>query len=191
MSVSVVSICNRALQKLGAQAIVSIDDNSRNARSMKRAYEPTLRALLEDHDWSFAIKQASLAAEVPAPDWGRANAFPLPDKFIRLTEDYQERVSVYTDFQIESGRIVTNASAPLEIRYVSYVTDPAAFTPLFAEALACKLAMETAAEITQSSSIQAGVTQQFNAEIAKAKKSNAIQRRPAVAADDTFITCRS
>lgn len=187
---SIVGICNRALQKVGAQAIVSLSENTRNARSLNRAYDSVRKAELENHSWSFAVKRASLPADAPSPDWGRANAFTLPNDFIRLLPDYPERLYGDEDFQIENGKIITNFSAPLEIRYIADIVDPEMMTPLFREVLACKLAIEIAAEITQSSSISAEVADQYEKEIRKAKKQNAFQTKPAVAPDDTFISCR-
>jgi hypothetical protein len=188
---SIVGICNRALQKLGSQAIVSLTENTRNARSVNRAYDSVRRAELENHPWAFATKHASLAADAPSPQWGRQNAFTLPVDFVRLLTDYPEYLSNADDYQIEDGKIITNQDAPLKIRYTSDVTDVSKFTPLFCEVLSCKLAVEMAAEITQSAGISTEVNDQYEKEIRKAKKQNAFQSRPAQAPDDTWITARN
>ena len=51
-----VSICNQALSLVGANSIISLDDNTTEARLCKAIYEPVRDALLEEHAWTFAIK---------------------------------------------------------------------------------------------------------------------------------------
>ena len=60
---SEVDIANRALQKLGAESIVSLTQDSENARACNLCYEPIRDAELRAHPWNFAIKRASLAAD--------------------------------------------------------------------------------------------------------------------------------
>lgn len=187
---SVVGICNRALQKLGAQGITSLSENSRNSRSLNKAYDLVRQAELEAHPWNFSIKRASLAADTPTPDWGRANSFQLPSDYLRLLNDYPERLFGDEDYQIEGRKIITNFGAPLEIRYIYNVTDPNEMSALFREVLACKLAFELCEEITGSNSKLANVQTEYENEIRKARRTNAIQNRPALAPDDTFISCR-
>jgi hypothetical protein len=187
---SVTQICNRALQEVGGQAITSLTENTRNSRALSRAYDSVRLAELENHPWNFAIKRAELAADVPVPDWGRQNSFTLPNDFLRLEEDYPERLDGAEDYQIESGKIVTNADAPLKIRYVADVVDPNQMTPLFREGFALALALAICEEITQSGSKLTSIQVKYENLIRKAKKSNAIQNRPAIAPDDTWISCR-
>lgn len=187
---SIVGICNRALQEIGAQAITSLSENTRNSRAVSKAYNSIRLAELENHPWNFSLKRAQLPAEAPSPTWGRQNSFLLPADFVRLEEDYPERLTGAEDYQIEDGRIITNDSAPLDIRYVSDVEDPNKMTPLFREALSMALALALCEEITQSNSKLSNIGTKYDATIRKAKKSNAIQNRPALAPDDTWISCR-
>ena len=147
---SVVEICNRALQKLGAARIVDITDNSKNARSCNTAYNPTRLKELRRHTWNFAIKRASLPASVTPPLFDYRFAYPLPTDFLRLLAP--DPISNREDIEwvIEGNTIVTNDSAPLQIRYVADITDPNLMDPLFREAVSADLAMELCEEITQS-----------------------------------------
>lgn len=188
---TVVEICNRALGKLGAKRITSLTQDSANARSCNAAYTFVRDAFLEDHQWSFAIKRAELAAESPAPTFGRANAFVLPSDFIRLADPYQEDVDAERDWVIEDGRIVTNDSSPIRIRYVSRVTDPNLMTPLFREGLATKLAYELCEEITQSNTKKQGLADDLRDVITRSKKSNAFQKPSMKPPEDEWLTVRN
>ena len=83
-------ICNRALQKLGAQRIADLDEGTKNARECKACYSILRDAELRAHPWNFAITREQLAADAMAPAFGRARAFPLPSGFLRLLPSYPE-----------------------------------------------------------------------------------------------------
>lgn len=187
---SQVEICNRALQILGAQRITSLDEGSRNALSCAAAYEPVRLAELRKHPWSFAVRRAVLAADSPAPTWGRANAFTLPSTCLRLLPSYPEDNVNSLDWQIEGRAILTDESAPLYIRYIADVTDPNTMDALFREALSAKLAFEMCEEITQSNSKQEIAGGRYKDAVAEARKANAIERVAAEPPEDTWITAR-
>lgn len=187
---SKVEICNRALQKLGAKRIVSIDEDSRNARSCNIAYDPVRKALLRSHPWSCAIARASLAADSTAPSWGRANAFQLPANFIRLVDNYPEQRSNSKDWIIEGKKILTNDSAPLNIRYVYDLDDPNIMDALYREAFAAQLAWELCEEITQSTSKKQELSADVRQILAEARRANAIEKMPEEAVEDTWLSVR-
>ena len=173
---SEVGICNRALQKLGARRITSMTEDSVNARACNAAYEAVRDAMYRAHTWVFTTARASLAADSTAPDWGRQNSFTLPSDFIRLLDDYPERNTTDVDFEIEQNKILTNFDAPLEIRYVSRVTDPNIMDPLFREAFSTALAFELCEEITQSNTKKASLKEDLKDIIRDAKRVNASVR---------------
>jgi len=184
-------ICNRALGKLGAKRIRSLTEDSASARACNTAYVPVRDAFLEEHEWSFAIKRAELSAESPAPTWGPAYAYLLPADFIRLAEDDQARVDCgERDWIIENGRIKTDDSAPLQIRYISRVSDVSMMTPLFREGLATKLAFELCEQLTQSNTKKDELREDLKDVISRGKKSNAFQKPSKRPPEDTWVTAR-
>lgn len=187
---TVVEICNRGLQKLGAARIVSLSENSVAARACNVAYTSLRDAELLAHPWNFAIERVQLAADATAPDWGRASAFSLPTDFLRLLSDYPELNLNSKDWQIEGRKIITNDSAPLNVRYVKQVTDPNTMDALFREALATRLALELCEELTQSNEKKAGLKDDYKDTIREARRTNAIQNVPAKPAEDDWITVR-
>lgn len=175
---SVVGICNRALQKVGAKRITSISEDSVSARACNNCYESLRDAELQAHKWNFAIYRAELAADSPAPDWGPANSFTLPSDFLKLADPDQFDNTSAIDYQIEGRKIFSNFDAPLYIRYVKQVTDPNEMDVLFREALACRMALELCEELTQSNSKKESLRSDYDAAIKLARRSNAFARRP-------------
>jgi hypothetical protein len=188
---SSVEICNRALQKLGAKRIVSLSDDSVNARACNTAYEPCKLSLLRSHFWNFSITRAELAADSPAPDWGRANAYPLPSDFIKLAPDYSEDNSNSKDWQIEGRKILSDDADPIYIRYVYDVTDPNEMDSLFREALSSLIAVELCEELTQSNTKLASLKESYKDIIKEARKANAFENVSATPPEDEWISVRT
>jgi len=95
-----------------------------------------------------------------------------------------------TDWKLEDGFIRTNDDAPLEIRYVSRVTDPNKFDALFIEALSARLAMEMCEQLTQSNAKRQLAMQEYQDSIREARKHNAFENPPVEAPDGSWITSR-
>jgi hypothetical protein len=188
---SEVAICNRALQKLGAKRITSLDENSVNARACNACYEAVRDRLYAEHPWVFATDRAALAADAEAPEWGRSNSFTLPSDFIRMIDDYPEMSSNAKDWIVEGRKILTNDSAPLYVRYVKRETDPNKMDPLFRELVSCVMAEEMCEELTQSNTKKAALESDAEKTLKKAKKTNAIHKPPTESVEDSWITGRS
>lgn len=199
-------ICNRGLQLLGSQPITSIQENSRGARAMNRAYQPVFLNELRQNFWRFAIKRIQLAASATPPLFGPANYFLLPGDFIMMAPQDTNVNPNSTgpsimgttgprDWQIEntgSGvAIVTNDPAPLSLRYVSSAITESMFDVSFAEALSASLAMEVCEELTQSNSKIATAEKLYDNAINQARKRNAFEMPPAVSPIDPWILVRS
>ncbi len=196
---SQVAICNRALSKLGAQKITSIEDSNKAARTMKLLYETVLEAELSGHNWNFAKKRATLPSLAEAPAWGFSLQYQLPTDCLKVIQvndifvapgliDY--RSSDDSPWSIEDGKILTDFPAPLKIKYVKNVTDAAMLTPLFVELLASKLAFEGCFDITQSNTRQQAAKDDYNTAIMRAANTNAIELPPQGLPDDSWVLGR-
>lgn len=188
---SEVGICNRALQKLGAKRIVSLTDDSVNARACNTAYAAVRDGELRAHPWSFATNRAQLSADSSAPLFGRAASYQLPSTCLRLLSPYPEVNLNSMDWVIEGRKIYTNDSAPLNVRFTDQVTDPNQMDALFREALACKLALEMCEELTQSNTKKADIRSDYTAAIREARRSNAMEKIAEMPPEDTWVTVRN
>ena len=187
---SIVEICNRALQKLGAERITSLTQDSENARTINVCFDAVRDAELRAHPWNFAIKRVQLAADSTAPAFTYDNAFTLPSDFLRLLPPDDDYNYNDLDWQIEGKKILTNDGAPLNVRYIYRVSDPNQYDSLFVEALACRLAVELCEQLTQSNTKAQIVRDDYVRAIREAKRLNAFENKPAEQQTDTWITCR-
>lgn len=187
---SVAEIYNRALQKVGAKRVTSVDENSNSARSCNACYESLRDAELTDHRWAFAIKRAELAADADAPEWGKQTSFTLPVDCLRIIPPYPEMDNFDRDWVVENGKILTNDSAPIYLRYIAKITNPNEMDATFREALAARMAFEMCEELTQSPGKKEALRQDYKDAIAKARKASAIQSVPIVGVEDSWIAKR-
>lgn len=200
MAVSDVSICNRALQKLGSTTrLTSLDDDNSKARALKLAYEPVRRAELRKRVWRFAIARDSLPALAEEPDSDYDLQYELPNDYLRLLPggDLQTTSSLsdYRDgveglYSVEGHQILTNIEAPLSIRYLRDVTDAASFDSCFVELLAAALALECCEEITESASKKQELRQDYMQCMRDAARANAFEKASEQPQDDTWVTAR-
>lgn len=189
-AISDVGICNLALDLLGATRITSLVDNTRNAKAVNACYQFRRDRLMEEHPWVFAIQRFTLAPSSSPPPFGPTQAFPLPNGC--MTVLFPQRT--YLDWKIENNAgvpsILTSDGTSLQVRCVMQITDPTLFPPSFIEALAADIAEFICEEITQSNEKKAALGQRRKMTIDAAKRNNAIERRPDVGAEDTWVTAR-
>lgn len=199
MARSDVSICNRALDKLGADSITSLTDDNDRARRMNRAYEPVRQAELRRRRWKFSIKRTSLAALSDEPDSDFSYQYQLPNDYLRLlpggdlyaSEDLSDyRSGPNAEYQVENGKILTNREAPLSIRYIADITDASLFDSAFAEALSARLAYENCEAITGSSSKQEQCRGDYLMAVREAARASAIESAPEYTSDSEWIMAR-
>jgi hypothetical protein len=172
------SICNRALECLGDAPIVSIDDDTKPAKALRRVYDITRRAFLCDHPWHFAKKRASLPASAASPVWGFARGYPVPADFLRLLA-----VRNGPEFSLEADAtgsqwILSDAASPLDILYLTDVTDAGRLPPHAVEALARWLAYDLAEDLTQSNTKKQDAAQALAVALTRAKRINGMQKQP-------------
>lgn len=200
MATSDVSICNRALHKLGAAAIISLDDNNEKARVMKTAYEPVRRSELRLHRWRFSIKRVSLPALSTAPDSDYLHAYELPGDFLRLIEgadvsstadltDYRTGASAL--YSLEGRRILTSLAAPLSIRYIADVTDTQLMDSAFTEVLSARLALECCERITGSAALEDTLRRGYRMAVREAIRANALEGASQSPADAEWVLARA
>ena len=154
---------NYALQFLGEQPITSLDDDSDRALTMKTFYYIAKDAVLEDANWSFAIKRFQPVRNAVDPAWGWNASYTIPADVVRVVRvlrswgqgnfipyawyDFPEETQ--SAHVIEGNEILTNDD-PIYCLGVRKMDDEGGFSPLFLEAFAAKLAYLAALPITAS-----------------------------------------
>lgn len=202
-----IEVANRALSKIGAARITSLDDNSTPSRAISAAFDIVRDDEIRAHGWSFAMRRAVLAASTDTPAFGGAYVYPLPSDFLRLwmlgdwywlgpdMSDY--RGAGCLPYTIEGRALLTNEArspdavpGPVRVRYLAQVSDTTLWDSNFVEAFACRLAVEICDELTQSSTKKNGMWQEYDQAIRRARRTNAIELPPEYIQDDTWVLSR-
>lgn len=179
------SICNRALALLGANRITSLADETPEAQSLANVYRESLRSVLEECAWSFALKRTQLNRLVLEPSWGGGHYFELPSDFVRLFE-----VDRDARYRIE-GRYLATEATEIGILYVYMCEDPNVYTSAFTEALACKLAHDVCFDLTNNANRQTELLRLYKGEfLPVAKNRNSRDRTPPEVKDGLWASAR-
>jgi hypothetical protein len=165
---SEVSIVNMALGKLGETAIVALSDEVKAARIAQDNYAECRDFVLDEHTWNFSKKRGQLAASATAPVWGFDNAFPFPNDCIRPFLVNQEN-EFSGRWRVEGSSIVTDLDAPLEVIYISRVTDPNQMTARFRQLLATYCAWQWCEAISGSDEKKEKLEEEYARKLATAR----------------------
>ena len=142
---STVEICNGALNQLGATTILSLTEDSKNARLCNSRYTQVRDGVFRSHPWNCLQKRVELAADTTAPAWGFKVSFTLPSDCLRLLRilDYE------SNYKVEGRKILSNTSG-MKILYVARITDPNQYDELLRETLSASLGADIAFAITSN-----------------------------------------
>lgn len=151
MALSETDIANMALMKVGAKPpIVTLTEDSDNARLCNRFFASVRDALLRGHPWNCAIHRKTITALAAAPDSDYDHQFQLPTNpwCLRILQ-----VGAVEDqpieWRIEGRRLLCNESS-VPIVYVKRITDTNEFDALLVDALVLKLAIKIVMPLTQN-----------------------------------------
>lgn len=196
---SVIQVANRALTKLGAARIISLDDDNKQARAVVSCFEDLRDDELRAHRWQFAMKRTELAALAETPVFGYQYQYALPPDFLRIDmvdDRYPAAVmdnyidAEYLEWTIEGNVILTDIGAPLKLRYISQVTEPNSWDSNFREALASRIAMEICEELTQSDTKKQSASSDYKRAINQAVRIGAIEKPSVMPPDNQWIISR-
>lgn len=181
-------IANRALQLIGATAIVNITDLNKNAVACNFFYDKARALELRLHPWNFAVKYTTLSAAAGTVTYQNGQTrsqFTLPTDYARLADQNPRAAGTtvqtvsaatkYTDYAVEGGSLVTATAAPIHLRYIGLISTVTLFDPLFCEALAAMMAMGLIPLLTQSPQKFQLAQSYYAFIIAEAKRANLIE----------------
>ena len=145
---SVVDICNGALNQLGASTILSLTEDSKNARLCNARYTQVRDSIFRSHPWNCLQKRVQLAADTATPAWGFTKQYTLPADCLRLLRilDYD------SNHKVEGRKIVSNNSS-MKILYIARIEDPNEYDELLRETLSAALAADIAYAVTSSNPV--------------------------------------
>ena len=188
MTYTAISLCSRALVKLGASGIASFNESTAEARVAAQLYDPTLEGLLAQYPWRFALTQATLNRLATQPTADYKYAYQLPNGVVRILSAGNGYKSAGLNYKIVKNQLYTNA----EHVVISYIERPEEdiFPPFFVSALIAKLAAEFCLPLTESTTRTDYMLKQADEEIKAAKLADSQQSVPSCFQDFSLIEVR-
>lgn len=173
------STVNLALTRIGtSRRISSLDEGTALAGAALAVFDPALRACLVAHPWNFAMARTSLAADAEPPAFGYARKFTLPGDCIRWVPPEQDE-DVFFEGEEEGGCILTDAEAPLPVRYIRLVEDAGLWSAEFEQVLAYRIGLDLGYAVTALAEVTNLSEEGFLGALAQGKRLDARRsRRP-------------
>ena len=190
-------ICNIALGYLGANRITSLDveEDSTEFLLCSENYNNLRDAVLEEREWTFAVKRVDLDPSTTEIVFGFERLFQKPSDSVRILTVHDDSVirpqpittpqpvsrgvhdlPQLEGWQVEGDFIIANAEL-IHVRYNRRVSETGLFSATFIQALAQRLAAEFALPLTESRSLFDKMWASYAAKIVMGGVSDGIQGR--------------
>lgn len=179
-----VGLINRALARIGEERIVSINDRSPRAQTIRDIWDDVRQAAIRSHPWNFAIRRAILAPVDGAPVYGWGYRFRLPQAD-NDHQGWQRTLGVFEDedelqraaYKAEGPYLLANV-ATLYLRFVADITNVNNWDSLFREAMMLKLGAELALALSNSGTIRDALRDEADRAFARARGVDAMDEAP-------------
>lgn len=185
MATSVVQIVNNALVKIGANAILTLTEDSEAARAANLIYEQVRDSCLRDHVWNFAVNRVELAQNSTAPAFEFSYQYNLPSDCLRVLQ--MENMDMF--YQIEGGKLLTNEGTA-KILYLARVEDVNLFDSMFIEALSARIAAELCVTLAESNTLYSNMMEMYQRKLADARSMDAQESGYREIIADTWLDSR-
>ena len=161
---SIVDINNAALNQLGASTILSLTEDSKNARICNARYTQIRDSVFRSHPWNCLQKRVELSSSTTTPAWGFSFQYDLPGDCLRLLRilDYESNHKV-------EGRSILSNNSSMKILYISRITDPNQYDENLREALSAAIAADIAYAITSNNTVQQNMIALYQEKIRDAR----------------------
>ena len=185
MAISRTEICNKALTLVGANPIVNITDDTQNARVVNRVYELSLKSILSEAPWVFALRRSLLAQSSDTLAWYDTNeqyVYVSPNDVIRIFRTNDDDA-----IWRQHGSYIISDTNDLGVEFVYYNNTPSTYTASFTEAFVDKLCSDIAFMILNSKTVAEAFLERYEkVSLAKALAENAQIGTPMAMKDDMW-----
>ena len=197
-----VAICNLALSRIGCKDIASLTQQSREAFACKSVYAAALSATLRGHDWSFARKPAVLAlSNETHPEWLLVYRYPADCEAARRIanpchlyecEDEKDKIPFEVGLsQTGNYQVILTNHPCATLIYTASVTNTNAFDSVFCDALAWRIAAETAQPLRGDTALAGTMGTNFLKAISGAQADSDLESKPRRESRGTFVDYRN
>lgn len=185
-----VDICRLALMRIGHQSIVSLQENSPEARACACLYAPLRDEILETFPWPFAMHRERLP-EINTPPVGNyRHAYQVPSDCLRVIDIVHTSSSDPPTYVIEGRQVLTDQGS-VTLHYVRRVEDVSLFSPQFVTTLSWRLAADLCLSLTREATQAKFCTEMYRFSLSQAASLQANQSRPPSAPLPAWIAART
>lgn len=185
-----VALCNRFLTRIGANTILSLDEETKEARVCKANFEFLRDDVNSAHAWGFAVKRVELAQSATTPVYGASYKYTIPDDLLGFITEYNELQGIDAPYRMEGDYIVTDA-ATVKIEYVARITDLNKWSILAREALIARLQVELSRAITGTADGTKAYFDIYLNKLSLAGSHNAAESTPRELIVETYLEARN
>lgn len=177
-TLSEIDVWNLALDMLHEAPISAVDEDTSVRLWFSRNFDQTRDSEMRKFAWNFALERVELAASVDAPAWKWTYKYDLPGDCLRMMALRASGAinGTLTPYELEADSILTNASAPLRLRYIKRVTAVTAWDSLFVDVISAKLASKIAHWLTGKGSFAQLAEQNYQMSLREARRIDAIEQ---------------
>ena len=183
---SEVNVANLALTDLGADRIISLTEDSENARKVNAIFVLVRDSVLRSHPWNFAIARLNFNQTTNTPEFGFDSEFQIPGNVLRILTPETREVD---DFVREGDKILVNDTS-FKARCIIRIEDPTQWDELFVTTFAARLAAELAYSITDSRTVAADKWDIFRLKFRQATGVDAQEGTPEELLVDEWLDAR-
>ena len=141
LSYATSNIVSQAFRWMELAPISSFADDSEQAQAAAEQYPEAINQCLEEADWSFASKFASLNVSPSLPsDDDLPYAYVRPGDFLRLIDVKPNTVQ----YRLDQDALRADQATSLTIRYMAKITDESKLPALFKQVVSLRLAANLA-----------------------------------------------
>lgn len=147
---SQIQLYNEALLLVGANEISSVTEETNNATLCNRFFESARDYVSVNSRWNSVQSEAELTASSTIPTvsekWLKKAELPNDPYCLRVLDAYVNGISV--DYEVV-GRFLYSNDLPLDIRYISRITDLSSISPGLFQSIALYLAYKISYPVTR------------------------------------------
>lgn len=139
-----------ALLRLGCKPIISLSDNTTEAKTLNIIYNMVAENVMSLGPWTSCTKRATLAQLTDEPEYGYTYQYQLPTdlKCLRVLEINEDQLGSI-EYRIEGDKLLTDETS-VQILYIGLLTDTESYDPYLRQAVTERLIVEMAYQRTGS-----------------------------------------
>jgi hypothetical protein len=156
-----VTIANRALLRIGYEAIASLDDGSTASNYCTQLLPQAIDTVMSVYPWRDCLNRAQLAPLAQAPSFGFDYQFVLPEDFARLKsvtaldDDGEE-----CEWSLEGDKVLSDATS-VSILYASLPSSPDSLSPATRDLFVRQLAYLVSIPLIKNDTISNRLLQEY------------------------------